>query len=61
MNEKLTDEYLNKAIYVCDVCLQASCLQGIFMCEQAYGAGMTTRTRSELIKLGKENEDYMHN
>ncbi len=58
MDDKLD---LEESIYVCDCCLRACCLQAISMCDQAYHAGMTTRTRGELIGLDKEDIVYLHN
>lgn len=48
-------------IAVCDKCLMASCWQGIFMCDGSATAGTTRRTRRELISLGLEHPDYIHN
>ena len=48
----------SKIIVVCDKCLQASCIQGIFMCDESRSAGETTRTVAELKKLGYEHSDY---
>ena len=45
-------------ITVCDVCLQASCWQGIFMCDEARDAGTVVKTVAELRKLKLENESY---
>lgn len=45
-------------VTVCEKCLQASCWQGIFMCDDARGAGTTQKTRKELAKLARENSDY---
>lgn len=45
-------------VTVCDACLQASCWQGIFMCDEARDAGIVVKTVDELRKLNLENEDY---
>ena len=45
-------------ITVCDKCLMASCWQGIFMCDKAQHAEITTRTVEELKKLNLEHLDY---
>lgn len=43
---------------VCDRCLQASCVQGIFMCEENKNAGITLKTTRELKRLNYEHSDY---
>lgn len=45
-------------VTVCDSCLQASCWQGIFYCDNYKTAGTTKKTRKELAKLDCENSDY---
>jgi hypothetical protein len=45
-------------ITVCDKCLQASCWQGIFMCDEAQTAGIVQKTRKELRKLKREHPAY---
>jgi hypothetical protein len=45
-------------ITVCDQCLQASCWQGVFYCDDAKTAGTVQKTRAELAKLGREHSDY---
>lgn len=45
-------------ITVCDKCLQASCWQGIFMCDEAQTAGIIQKTRKELRKLKREHPSY---
>lgn len=47
-----------RKITVCDKCLRACCWQGIFMCDDAYEAGTTEKTISQLKKLKKEHSDY---
>lgn len=48
----------NGLIPVCSECLQASCWQGIFMCDNAQTASMVYKTRRELRKLNRENPCY---
>lgn len=48
----------NRGVTVCDRCLQASCWQGIFMCEDSETAGTVDLPRSTLRMLDRENEDY---
>lgn len=45
-------------ITVCDKCLQASCWQGIFMCDEAQFAGTVEKTIDELKALNLEHPDY---
>ena len=45
-------------ITVCDRCLQASCWQGEFYCDDYKTAGTTRKTRTELAALGLENPSY---
>ena len=45
-------------ITVCAECLQASCWQGVFMCDRSRSAGVVQRTVEELRELGLENESY---
>lgn len=45
-------------VTVCDKCLQASCWQGIFYCDDYKFAGITHKTRKELVKLNLESSDY---
>jgi hypothetical protein len=45
-------------ITVCDSCLQASCWQGHFMCDEYRNAGIKRMKRSELRKLDRENPCY---
>mgnify|MGYP001593537308 CR=1 FL=1 len=51
MNEK-------ELITVCDKCLQASCWQGVFMCDKSATAGTVQKTREELHKLNLEHPSY---
>ncbi len=52
---QLPDDY---RVTVCDRCLQASCWQGEFMCDDAREAGTIVKTVGELRKLHREHEDY---
>jgi len=45
-------------VTVCSECLQASCWQGVFMCDKAKSSGTVQKTRRELRKLGLEHESY---
>lgn len=45
-------------VTVCDNCFQASCWQGIFMCDEARDAGIVIKTVADLRKLKLENESY---
>lgn len=45
-------------ITVCDKCLQASCWQAAFMCDQAVSAGTVQKTRAELRALALEHPSY---
>ena len=45
-------------ITVCDKCLQASCWQGLFMCDDSRLAGTVQKTVSELKELNLENPSY---
>lgn len=45
-------------ITVCDKCLQASCWQGNFMCDESRTAGVLTKTRKELNELKKHMRAY---
>lgn len=56
---KEIEAWLDEKITVCDACFQASCWQGIFMCEQSQNAGTMQKTRRELIALGRDNVCYM--
>lgn len=47
-----------KLITVCDKCLQASCWQGIFMCDDSRTAGTIEKTKYELSKLKLEDPSY---
>jgi hypothetical protein len=45
-------------ITVCAACLQASCWQGIFMCDQSRNANIGEKTRRELKALNLEHPSY---
>jgi len=46
-------------VTVCDHCLRACCWQGEFMCDEARGAGTTTKTVALLRRINAgEHEDY---
>lgn len=49
---------MHKRIPVCSDCLQASCWQGIFMCDNSKNAGVVYRTKRELRKLKREHPSY---
>lgn len=48
----------DERVTVCNKCLQSSCWQGLFMCEEAQNAGTIEMTRGELLRLGREHPDY---
>lgn len=45
-------------VTVCDKCLQASCWQGVFMCDDSQNAGTVEKTKYELKKLNLEHPSY---
>lgn len=45
--------------YVCSHCLRCSCWLGIFMCDEAQGASLFRARKVDLLKLGREHEDWM--
>jgi hypothetical protein len=47
-----------RPVMVCDSCFRASCWQGIFMCDEATAAGLTTRSVGELRALNLEDPSY---
>lgn len=51
-------DWQTQLVTVCDKCLQASCWQGIFYCDNYLTAGITQKTRKELAKLSREHSDY---
>lgn len=48
----------NRTVTVCSACLQASCWQGKFFCDDYGTAGTVEKTVSELRKLNLENPAY---
>lgn len=46
-------------VTVCDVCLQSSCWQGIFFCEEYLHAGTVDLPLEELLAPGREHPDYL--
>lgn len=47
-----------RKIIVCSACLQASCWQGIFYCQEYKTAGTVEKTITELARLNLEHPDY---
>lgn len=47
-----------ETVTVCDKCFQASCWQGIFLCDESRDAGVIEMLKSELAKLGYESPHY---
>lgn len=45
-------------VTVCDNCLQASCWQGVFMCQDSRTAGTVEKTREELTALDLEHPSW---
>ena len=45
-------------ITVCASCLQASCWQGVFMCQESLTAGTVEKTVDELQALKLEHPDW---
>lgn len=54
-NETISD---SEKITVCDKCLKASCLKGIFLCDESRSVGTVEKTVKELKKLMLENSCY---
>ena len=50
--------YWAEKITVCDNCLQASCWQGVFMCQESQTAGTVQKTRLELAVLELESPEW---
>lgn len=55
-------------VTVCSLCLRASCWQGEFMCDNAYGANIVRRKISTLIRVSvynygelQEHPEYWNN
>lgn len=57
-NEVLQQQNENDLITVCDKCFRATCWQGMFMCDDARGAGTVQKTRAELKGLELEHQCY---
>ncbi len=51
-------EPIVSTVTVCDACLQASCWQGEFMCDNARSAGTVEKTIKELKELNLEHYSY---
>lgn len=49
---------MKATITVCDACLRACCWKGVFMCDNARGAGTVERTVGQCVALGEEHSDY---
>ena len=49
---------MKTTITVCDACLRSCCWKGIFMCDNARGAGTVERTPGQLRCLDREHSDY---
>ena len=47
-----------RLVTVCSACLQATCWQGIFYCNDYQTAGTVDKTVAELRKLGLEHPSY---
>lgn len=47
-----------RKVTVCDACSQASCWNGIFMCQESDHAGTVDLTVGELKILDLEHSDY---
>ena len=48
----------DRPITVCDACLQASCWNGEFYCDESRNAGTVDMTKRELRKLDLEHPSY---
>jgi hypothetical protein len=49
---------LDDKVTVCESCLQASCWQAIFCCDNYKNADITQRSRRELMRLDREHPSY---
>lgn len=47
-----------RLITVCDKCLQASCWQGVFMCQESQNAGTLQYTETKLKAMNLEHSSY---
>lgn len=48
----------DSTITVCSACLQATCWQGLFYCDEYRTAGTVEKTLEELKALNLEHSDY---
>ena len=48
----------NRRVTVCAACLQASCWQGAFYCDEAKTAGTVEKTVAQLQGMNLEHPDY---
>jgi len=58
MSGGLRGDKMSELITVCSACLQASCWQGIFYCNDYKTAGTVQKTRDELAALDRESPSY---
>ena len=49
---------MGRTVTVCSACLQASCWQGAFYCDEYKTAGTVEKTIAELKKLALEHPSY---
>lgn len=54
----LNNGVIGRLVTVCDKCLQASCWQGIMMCDGARNAGTVDKSIGELKQLALEHPSY---
>jgi hypothetical protein len=54
----MTDHDSQRTVLVCSACLRASCWQGLFPCEDAKDAEVTTKSIAELELLLREHPDF---
>jgi hypothetical protein len=47
-----------RLVLVCSSCLRASCLRGLFPCEESQTAGVATKMVEELEILLREHPDF---
>lgn len=57
-HEESATDVLERKVTVCDRCLQASCWQGVFMCDDARSAGTREVSVVQLALLHREAPDY---
>jgi hypothetical protein len=48
----------DRLVTVCDQCFQASCWQGVFMCDDAVNAGTVDLPVLKLREMGLEHSSY---